>query len=123
MIDNSIQSLSLIEFFYFRQVVAELFQLLERKNIPGPYLFVGREEGGQIAKAAAITSPTMTAGLVLIDSYPFKTEQELRGQVLGYDAYLRQLDYIRAHDAARAFEVVGFSRYGINILFCYRSNA
>jgi pimeloyl-ACP methyl ester carboxylesterase len=93
------------------QIVAELYQLLERKQVPGPYLFVGREEGGQISKAAAMIAPASTAGLVLIDSYPFTVEQELEGQVLGYDAYQRQIDNIRTYDAARAFEVVGFSRW------------
>lgn len=79
--------------------------------MPGPYIFVGREEGGQISKAAAMISPASTAGLVLIDSYPFKTEQELEGQMLGYDAYQQQYDNIRTYDVARAFEVTGFSRY------------
>lgn len=101
----------LIYFVVCRQIVAELYQLLERKQVPGPYIFVGREEGGQISKAAAMIAPASTAGLVLIDSYPFTVEQELEGQVLGYDAYQRQIDNIRTYDAARAFEVVGFSRY------------
>jgi pimeloyl-ACP methyl ester carboxylesterase len=48
--------------------VADLHDLLEAADVPGPYVFVAHSYGGLIARLYASTYPEEVAGLVLIDT-------------------------------------------------------
>ena len=49
-------------------LVADLETLLERANVPGPYVLVGASFGGLDVQLFAATHPDEVAGLVLVDS-------------------------------------------------------
>lgn len=58
------------------QIATELYYLLEKANIEGPYIFVGHSFGGYIAQYWAQILPQQTAGLVLVDSsHPEQVER------------------------------------------------
>ena len=50
------------------QITSELRTLLRNADIPGPYVLVGHSFGGYIAQLFAKRFPTLTAGVVLVDS-------------------------------------------------------
>ena len=50
--------------------VADLHALLQRAEIPGPYVFVAQGMGGLLARAFAREYPRLVVGLVLIDALP-----------------------------------------------------
>lgn len=50
------------------QIAKELHTLLERANIPGPYVMVGHSLGGLPVRVFVHNYPTEVAGVVLIDS-------------------------------------------------------
>lgn len=58
-----------------QQVVQDLHTLLERSQIPGPYLLVGHSLGAMYARLYAQRHPDDVMGLVLVDPY---TEGEWR---------------------------------------------
>lgn len=50
------------------QIAADLHTLLQRGNVPGPYVLAGHSFGGLYALAFAASYPKDVAGLVLVDS-------------------------------------------------------
>src|SRR5829696_5002711 len=50
------------------QIAADLDTLLERAQVPGPYVLAGHSFGGLYVQAFAATYPDQVAGLVLLDS-------------------------------------------------------
>lgn len=50
------------------QITNELRTLLQNADIPGPYVLVGHSFGGYIVQLFAKRFPTLTAGVVLVDS-------------------------------------------------------
>ena len=59
------------------RIVRELHALLEKANIPGPYIMVGHSFGGATVQLFAATFPDEVAGLVLVDSCHEAQEQRL----------------------------------------------
>lgn len=59
------------------EVVAELHTLLQAAEIPGPYILVGHSLGGFFARFYAATYPDDVVGLVLVDSYSERLEDEM----------------------------------------------
>jgi pimeloyl-ACP methyl ester carboxylesterase len=51
-------------------VAADLSTLLDRAQIPGPYVIVGHSTGGVYARIFAARHPDQVAGMVLLDSQP-----------------------------------------------------
>jgi len=49
-------------------IAEELFLLLERANVPGPYVLVGHSMGGSIVRLFALRHPEGVTGMVLVDS-------------------------------------------------------
>ncbi|MDQ0095029.1 alpha/beta fold hydrolase [Paeniglutamicibacter psychrophenolicus] len=58
------------------QVAADLHTLLQRGNIPGPYVLAGHSFGGLYALTFAARYPQDTAGMVLVDSTAPASEPE-----------------------------------------------
>ena len=50
------------------QIAADLHTLLERAQVPGPYVLAGHSFGGLYVQTFAATYPDQVAGLVLLDS-------------------------------------------------------
>lgn len=50
------------------QIAADLHTLLQRGNVPGPYVLAGHSFGGLYALTFAARYPDMVAGMVLVDS-------------------------------------------------------
>jgi pimeloyl-ACP methyl ester carboxylesterase len=50
------------------QIATDLHTLLERANVPGPYVLVGHSFGGLYVRTYAAKYPEEVAGLVLVDS-------------------------------------------------------
>ncbi|HET9661657.1 MAG TPA: alpha/beta hydrolase [Thermomicrobiales bacterium] len=50
------------------EMVAELHNLLEAADVPGPYVLVGHSLGGLYARLYAMTYPDEVVGLVLVDA-------------------------------------------------------
>ena len=50
------------------EIVADLHTLLQRANVPGPYILAGHSLGGLYAMIYAAHHPTDVAGMVLLDS-------------------------------------------------------
>jgi pimeloyl-ACP methyl ester carboxylesterase len=70
------------------QIAADLHTLLDRGNVPGPYVLVGHSFGGHYVRAYAAHHPDEVAGMVLVDStapadQPGSTEPSEQG---AYDA-------------------------------------
>jgi len=59
------------------KAVSDLNILLEKRNIPKPYILVGHSYGGLFARLFAGTYPELTAGLILVDSTPLGLEQAI----------------------------------------------
>ena len=58
------------------QIATELYNLLLKANIDGPYIFVGHSFGGYVAQYMAQVAPQLTAGVVLVDSsHPDQVER------------------------------------------------
>jgi pimeloyl-ACP methyl ester carboxylesterase len=55
------------------QIVADLHTLLQRGNVPGPYVLAGHSFGGLYVRTFAARYPTEVAGLVLVDSTGSRT--------------------------------------------------
>ena len=51
-------------------IAADLHALLDRANIPGPYVLAGHSTGGAYARIFAAHYPDEVAGMVLLDSQP-----------------------------------------------------
>ncbi len=51
-----------------QQIATELYHLLKKAKITGPYIFIGHSFGGFVAQFLAYALPNQTAGLVLVDS-------------------------------------------------------
>lgn len=51
-------------------VAADLHMLLDRAQIPGPYVLVGHSTGGAYARIFAARYPDQVAGMVMLDSQP-----------------------------------------------------
>ena len=59
-------------------VAGVLRQLLDKRDIPGPYVLVGHSIGGNYALRFAMLYPSDVAGLVLLDSRPKEFSRECR---------------------------------------------
>jgi pimeloyl-ACP methyl ester carboxylesterase len=59
------------------EVIAELHALLQAAEIPGPYILAGHSLGGFFARLYAATYPDDVVGLVLVDSYSERLEDEM----------------------------------------------
>ncbi len=59
------------------KAVKDLKILLEKRNIPKPYILVGHSFGGLYARLFAGSHPTDVAGLILIDSTPIGLEEAI----------------------------------------------
>ncbi len=59
------------------EVVEELHTLLQVAEIPGPYILAAHSLGGFFARFYAATYPDEVAGLVLVDSYSERLEDEM----------------------------------------------
>lgn len=58
------------------QIATELYYLLKKAKIEGPYIFIGHSFGGYIAQYLAQVIPEQTAGLILVDSsHPDQVER------------------------------------------------
>jgi pimeloyl-ACP methyl ester carboxylesterase len=51
-----------------QQVASDLHALLEKANVPGPYIMVGHSAGGVYVRAYASQYPSEVVGMVLVDS-------------------------------------------------------
>jgi pimeloyl-ACP methyl ester carboxylesterase len=51
-----------------KDAVADLNALLQRAEVPGPYVLAGHSYGGMVARLFASTRPNEVAGMVLIDA-------------------------------------------------------
>jgi pimeloyl-ACP methyl ester carboxylesterase len=58
-------------------VATDLHTLLDRAQIPGPYVLVGHSTGGAYARIFAARYPNQVAGMVLLDSQPNEALTEL----------------------------------------------
>jgi pimeloyl-ACP methyl ester carboxylesterase len=52
------------------RIATDLHTLLDRANVPGPYVLVGHSFGGHYVRAYAAHYPDEVAGMVLVDSTP-----------------------------------------------------
>lgn len=59
------------------EVIEELHTLLQAAEIPGPYILVGHSLGGFFARYYAATYPDDVVGLVLVDSFSERLEDEM----------------------------------------------
>lgn len=50
------------------QITFELYHLLEKQNIKGPYILMGHSFGGYVAQYFARVFPKKTSGVILVDS-------------------------------------------------------
>lgn len=58
------------------QIATELYYLLKKAKVNGPYIYIGHSFGGYIAQYMAQVLPDQTAGLVLVDSsHPDQVER------------------------------------------------
>ena len=64
---------------------AELHQLLQRAQVPPPYVLVGQSWGGRIVRVFAHAHPDEVAGMVLIDTYSEGTARVAEGVLDGLD--------------------------------------
>lgn len=62
-----------------RQIVQELHTLLDKAELPGPYVLVGHSYGGLYTRAYAGTYPDEVAGVVLVDASHPEQWQRLPG--------------------------------------------
>ena len=67
------------------RIAAELHTLLERAQVPGPYVLAGHSFGGLYVQTFAATYPDQVAGLVLLDSTAPKPGPALPARTESYD--------------------------------------
>ena len=67
------------------RIAADLHTLLERAQVPGPYLLAGHSFGGLYVQTFAATYPDQVAGLVLLDSTAPKPGPALPTRTSSYD--------------------------------------
>ena len=67
------------------QIAADLHTLLERAQVPGPYVLAGHSFGGLYVQTFAATYPDQVAGLVLLDSTAPKPGPALPTRTESYD--------------------------------------
>src|SRR5215207_1491756 len=67
------------------RIAADLHTLLERAQVPGPYVLAGHSFGGLYVQAFAATYPDQVAGLVLLDSTAPKPGPALPSRTESYD--------------------------------------
>ena len=67
------------------RIAADLHTLLERAQVPGPYVLAGHSFGGLYVQTFAATYPDQVAGLVLLDSTAPKPGPALPTRTESYD--------------------------------------
>ena len=67
------------------RIAADLHTLLERAQVPGPYVLAGHSAGGLYVQTFAATYPDQVAGLVLLDSTAPKPGPALPTRTESYD--------------------------------------
>src|SRR5262249_57193760 len=70
-------------------IATDLHTLLERANIPGPYVLAGHSLGGLYAMIFAARYPSEVAGMVLLDSTHPQQYARLRPYPRLYEIYRR----------------------------------
>jgi pimeloyl-ACP methyl ester carboxylesterase len=70
-------------------IATDLHTLLERANVPGPYVLAGHSSGGVYVQVFAERYPDEVAGMVLLDSQPPDAIEALPGYAGEYQALLR----------------------------------
>ena len=66
------------------QIATDLHRLLDRANVPGPYVLAGHSFGGLYVRTFAAKYPEEVAGLVLVDSTAAKNNPVSRPQAGSY---------------------------------------
>ena len=70
-------------------IATDLHTLLERANVPGPYVLAGHSSGGVYVQVFAEQYPDEVAGMVLLDSQPPDAIEHLPGYASEYEALRR----------------------------------
>src|SRR4029079_17185337 len=70
-------------------VAADLHTLLDRANVPGPFVLVGHSSGAQYVRIFAGRYPEQAAGMVLLDGQPAEAFEGLPIFPLFYSVYRR----------------------------------
>ena len=91
-------------------IATDLHTLLERANVPGPYVLAGHSSGGVYVQVFAEQYPDEVAGMVLLDSQPPDAIEHLPGYASEYEA-LRRL--------VRAVPFPGAARRGEGVVYTY----
>lgn len=76
-----------------KNICSELHTLLEKENIPAPYIFVGHSYGGHMVRFFAHEYPQETAGLILIDATPEWQDEEIKKSLSDREKF--QFDSLR----------------------------
>ena len=71
-------------------IVTDLHALLERADVPGPYVLAGHSSGGVYVQIFAARYPDEVAGMVLLDSQPPDAIADLPGYAGTYEWGLRR---------------------------------
>jgi pimeloyl-ACP methyl ester carboxylesterase len=94
------------------QIAADLHTLLERAQVPGPYVLAGHSFGGLYVQTFAANYPDQVAGLVLLDSTAPKPGPALPTRTESYDVLGRVSAVFSAVAHLGAGRLIAQASYG-----------